>query len=102
MNAGQGGKVEVRGFSFIKELFDRRGLPFPFLFDLKGECTAADLAERLDIPAGMLEAVFINGVAGGLEGIVRPGDRIAFVPHGTPGPYRVVLGFFKGENQKPG
>ncbi|MCL5058934.1 MAG: MoaD/ThiS family protein [Actinobacteria bacterium] len=85
-------KVEVRGFSFIKELFDRRGLPFPVLVDLAEECPALDLARSLDIPGELIEAVFINGVAGGLDGLVRPGDRVAFVPPGTPGPYRVILG----------
>ncbi|MCL6611038.1 MAG: MoaD/ThiS family protein [Peptococcaceae bacterium] len=86
------GRVEVRGFSFIKEIFDRRKLPFPFFVDLAEECTAADLAERLEIPPELIEAVFINGVARRPGDVVRPGDRVAFVPPGTPGPYRVILG----------
>ncbi|MFZ5649505.1 MAG: MoaD/ThiS family protein [Bacillota bacterium] len=97
VESGLRGKVEVRGFSFIKELFDSRGLPFPFFVEIEEECTAAELAERLEIPPHMLEAVFINGVSQGAGGNVRPGDRVAFVPPGTPGPYRVVLGFFKDD-----
>ena len=92
-------KVEIRGFSFIKEIFDRRGLPFPFYLELFAPCPASDLAARLEIPAGMVEAVFINGLARGLEDTVRPGDRVAFVPPGTPGPYRVILGMTGGKNR---
>ncbi|MFZ5641974.1 MAG: MoaD/ThiS family protein [Bacillota bacterium] len=88
-------QVEVRGFSFIKELFDNRGIPFPFFIYLEKECTALELAGRLEIPADMLEAVFINGVAGTPDAMVHPGDRVAFVPPGTPGPYRVILGLVK-------
>ncbi len=84
--------MEVRGFSFIKELFDRKGLPFPFYVDLEEECTAMELAVRLGVPQDGIETVFVNGVAGRTDRIVRPGDRIAFVPPGTPGPYRVILG----------
>jgi len=91
-------KVEVRGFSFIKELLDKRGLPFPFFVDITGECTAGELAEKLNIPRDLIEAVFINGVVQRLSGTVKPGDRVAFIPPGTPGPYRVILGIV-GDNK---
>lgn len=90
-------RVEVRGFSFIKELLDRRGLPFPLYVDLQEECAASDLAERLGIPADGIEAVFINGIACSTDHTVRPADRVAFVPPGTPGPYRVILGIKKAD-----
>lgn len=85
-------KVEVRGFSFIKQMFDRRNIPFPLYVDLAQECTAGELAEKIGIPPEMIEAVFINGVARRAGDTIRPGDRVAFVPPGTPGPYRVILG----------
>ncbi|SFR14552.1 MoaD/ThiS family protein [Desulfoscipio geothermicus] len=90
---GKTGAVEVRGFSFIKEIFDSRGWPFPMSVPLERECTAEELARQLELPLEKLEAVFINGVAGPLKNrSIRPGDRVAFVPPGTPGPYRVILG----------
>lgn len=47
----------------------------------------------------MIEAVFINGKAyQPEEGLVKPGDRVAFIPPGTPGPYRVLLGIKKLPN----
>ncbi|WP_238492549.1 MoaD/ThiS family protein [Desulfotruncus alcoholivorax] len=92
MSSGGGSMVEVRGFSFIKEIFDRRGWPFPVMFELDGACSALELAEKLELPRDKIEGVFINGHAGPLDRTVCPGDRVAFVPPGTPGPYRVILG----------
>lgn len=94
------GEIEVRGFSFIKEIFDRRNWPFPLRVKLEKECTAAELAEKLEIPRDKIEAVFINGVVSKMEGAIKPGDRVAFVPPGTPGPYRVILGMVGGEKEK--
>lgn len=95
------GVVEVRGFSFLKEIFDQRGWPFPMQVPLDGDCTAEELAQRMELPRDKIEGVFINGMAGPLNRTVHPGDRVAFVPPGTPGPYRVILGLVKPpENQK--
>ena len=89
-------QVEIRAFSFLKEIFDQRGWPFPLYYTLDEECPAAELAGALDLPFEKIEAVFINGLAHPFEkAIVKPGDRIAFLPPGTPGPYRVLLGIKK-------
>lgn len=93
-------EIEVRGFSFIKEIFDQRKWPFPLRVNLDGECTAAELAERLEIPRDKIEAVFINGVVNHLDDKIKPGDRVAFVPPGTPGPYRVILGMVGGNKKE--
>ncbi len=88
--------VEIRAFNFLKKVFDERGWPFPYYLKLDRECSAKELAETLELPSDMIEAVFINGKAyQPEEGIVKPGDRVAFIPPGTPGPYRVLLGIKK-------
>lgn len=92
--------VEVRGFSYLKVIFDERGWPFPMQVPLDDPCTGAELAERLELPREKIEAVFINGVAGPLNRTINPGDRVAFVPPGTPGPYRVILGIVNKEDQE--
>ncbi len=93
--------VEVRGFSYLKVIFDQRGWPFPMQVSLDKQCTAAELAVRLELPREKIETVFINGIAGPLERTVNPGDRVGFVPPGTPGPYRVILGLVnQGDKHK--
>lgn len=91
--------VEVRAFSDLKKLFDERGLAQPVKMDINGETTARGLAEKLDIPRDKIEIIFVNGKAQSMDCPVKAGDRVAFVPPGTPGPYRVLLGFMqKKEN----
>ncbi len=85
--------VEVRGFGKIKKIFDERKWPFPLTVDFEGTTTTGELAEKLEIPSDDIEVVFVNGMAQGMDCPVKPGDRLAFVPPGTPGPYRVFLGF---------
>lgn len=54
----------------------------------------ADLAALdLGIPVEEIEAVFRNGRVINIYDQVFPGDRVSFFPQGTPGPYRVFLGF---------
>lgn len=92
--------VEVRGFGDLKKLFDERNWPFPVAVDLQKQTTAEELARKLDIPYDKIEIVFVNGTAQGLDCPVKPGDRVAFVPPGTPGPYRVILGFVQKGNKQ--
>lgn len=99
MGENKDNEIEVRGFSFIKEIFDQRNWPFPLRVSLDEQCTAAELAERLEIPRDKIEAVFVNGLVNQLDSIIKPGDRVAFVPPGTPGPYRVILGIVGNEEK---
>ena len=90
------GEVEVRAFSFLQEIFNQRNWPFPVFFKLDKACSDSELAQMMDLPLDKIEAVFINGKAKPAgDGWVNPGDRVAFVPPGTPGPYRAILGLAK-------
>lgn len=94
-------EVEVRAFSFIKRLFDDRGWPSPLKYRLEQPCSSLELADRLRIPRDLVEAVFINGTVFRPEAaIVKPGDRVAFIPPGTPGPYRLLLGIARPAGDK--
>lgn len=55
-------------------------------------CSALDLARELDLPPELIEAVFVNHTVHGLDYLIQPGDRVAFVPTGIPGPHRFLLG----------
>ena len=57
--------------------------------------SAAEIATRLGLPHDLIEGVFCNHTVYGLDHVIRPGDRIAFVPYGTPGPHRFTLGLYE-------
>jgi hypothetical protein len=53
----------------------------------------------------MIEGVFCNRVVHGIDHVIKPGDRVAFVPKGTPGPHRFFLGLYaagKDSDTPPG
>jgi hypothetical protein len=79
---------------------DEQGLSYTFKkkIDHQGKLTY-DIVKELSIPPEKIEAVFRNGKVINIYDTVMPGDRVAFFPHGTPGPYRVFLGMAK-ENLK--
>ena len=91
--------IEVRAFSFLHKVFDERRWPQPLPVAWPEAAPAARLVEKLKINPREVEAVFINGVARHLEDVINPGDRVALVPPGTPGPYRVLLGFVNAGNE---
>ena len=90
------GEVEIRGFMLLRDIFKERNWPIPYYYKLEQECDSLALANTLKLPLDKIEAVFINGKAYPLgEGLIEPGDRVAFLPPGTPGPYRALLGITK-------
>ncbi|MDD2554575.1 MAG: MoaD/ThiS family protein [Desulfotomaculaceae bacterium] len=94
------GNIEIRCFGKLKKLLDEKKQPFPIIMNLEREIKACDLAARLDISLEDVEIVFVNGKAEALDHPVKPGDRVAFVPPGTPGPYRVILGFMNKDQEE--
>jgi len=72
---------------------DEQELPYAFEkeIDPKGK-VAFDIASELGLPPKEVEGVFINGSVENIYDPLFPGDRVAFLPYGTPGPYRVFLG----------
>ena len=64
--------------------------------ELADEISGIALLEKLDVPAEKVEVLLVNGKAFRPdEATIRSGDRVALLPPGTPGPYRVMLGFKK-------
>ncbi len=85
--------ISIRVFGFLRRYMDEYGLSYAFDKDInpKGE-TAYNIAVELHIPPEEIEAVFVNGSVKNIYDSVFPCDRVAFLPYGTPGPYRVFLG----------
>ena len=53
---------------------------------------AEEIALELGLPLDRIEGVFINHLVYDLDKTVKPGDRVAFIPTGVPGPHRFMLG----------
>jgi molybdopterin converting factor small subunit len=98
----QPGTVTIRLFGFLRYWMKDKGLPDCLEKPIPAAGRSGrGLARDLGLPEERIEAVFRNGVIQRLDEDVFPGDRVAFVPPGTPGPYRVLLGMVRGEG-KPG
>ena len=93
MSEPNGKTIEVRAFGRLAGFFEEKRWPAPLLLDLGEPITGAALAGKLEIPLDEIEVIIVNGFVQALDYSIQPGDRVAFVPWGTPGPYRVLLGF---------
>ena len=65
-------------------------------------CTALELANQLELPMEKVEAVFINHLVHPLSHTINPGDRVAFIPTGVPGPCRLLIGIAPGTSGSRG
>ena len=85
--------ISIRIFGALRIYMDKQGRSYAFEKEVtpKGQ-TAFDIAHESHIPPEKIEAVFCNGRVINIYDRVFPGDRVAFLPYGTPGPYRVFLG----------
>jgi len=91
----QADRVTVRMFGSLHALCREQGRATTLDAGVPAEgMTARALAEQLELPLDMIEGVFCNGHVYGLGHVIRPGDRVGFVPHGTPGPHRFFLGLY--------
>ncbi|MEG6521501.1 MoaD/ThiS family protein [Desulfotomaculum sp. 1211_IL3151] len=89
------GTIELRAFGALQKILSEEGYSFPTKIEIEANTTGYDLIDRLKIDKKQVEAVFINGLVEGLSHPIAPGDRVALLPPGTPGPYRVFLGIIQ-------
>lgn len=91
-----GGTVKVRLFGLLHTLRKEQGLPTRLEVEVpEGGAPASAIAEQLGLPLERIEGVFCNHVVRPLSVVIAPGDEIAFVPQGTPGPHRYFLGLYE-------
>lgn len=88
------GMIELRVFMGLTEIFKERNWPIPMSVNIEDGLTGSELITMLNLPEKQVEIIFINGkVFFPSNACINSGDRVALVPPGTPGPYRVLLGF---------
>jgi len=87
--------VTVKLFGCLHTLRKDEGLPTTVEVEIPSEGREAhEIAEDLDLPLDRIEAVMCNHKTHDLSHVIHPGDTIAFIPRGTPGPHRFTLGIY--------
>ncbi len=82
-----------RAFSFLQAELDKLGVKaLDECMAIEENETVDHLLTRLGIDKSLVEAAFINGRVQPLNIPLQDNDRVALIPPGTPGPYRVLLG----------
>lgn len=87
--------VTVKAIAFLDAHLKELGRPSTAELEVPetGESARA-LAVRMGLPLAGVEGVFHNHSAAGLDATIMRGDRVAFVPPGTPSSHPAFLGPF--------
>ena len=88
-------KVLVQMFGSLHTYRRKQGLSPKVELDVPAEgILAVEIARQLELPLEKIEGVIHNHKVKSLDCAVMPGDKLAFVPRGIPGPYRFMLGIY--------
>lgn len=87
--------AHVRMLAFLHNYRRDRGLPVRLDVEVPADgIVASSLAEEIGLPADLVEGLFHNNRNTDLSTRVMPGDRVAFVPPGTPASHPAFFGRF--------
>lgn len=89
--------ITLNAFSFLREKLEQRGIPYlnaPWVVDDK--MRIVDLIDSLGLEQKEVEAVFLNYTVAPKETELHENDRVALLPPGTPGSFRLLSGL-KGD-----
>ncbi|HCY84142.1 MAG TPA: thiamine biosynthesis protein ThiS [Desulfobacteraceae bacterium] len=93
--------ITFNAFSFLQKTLKEKNIPHKEAqMEIAENATPHTLMDKMGLDKTAVEAVFINGKVAPFDTVINDGDRVAFVPHGTPGPYRVFLGFKNPEKNR--
>ena len=86
--------ITFNAFSFLQKKLKEKHIAYSNVtMTLEKGLRVKDLIRLVQLEPEAVEVAFINGKVGSFDTIIQDGDRIALIPPGTPGPYRVLLGF---------
>ena len=85
--------IIYNAFSFVREKLSKQGLGYLNVsYEVEEGIDAHGLIAKLGLAKSDVEAVFVNHTVVPKHTILQEGDRVALVPPGTPGSYRLILG----------
>ena len=85
--------INFNAFSFARRTLRKRGIECVNVDrELKEGMTVQDFIDELGLDKGAIEAAFVNGTVRPKNTVLHDGDRVALLPPGTPGSYRLILG----------
>ncbi len=85
--------INFNAFSFLRKRLNELNIPsFNYRMEIEKNTTPKQIIYKLGYKESEVEFVFINGKVMPLDTPLKNGDRIALVPPGTPGSYRLILG----------
>ncbi len=91
--------ITFNAYSFLQKKLREKQIAYSDVsMTVKEGTRVKDLISQVKLLPEDVEAVFINGKAVPLDTVIRNNDRVTLVPPGTPGPYRVLLGFKNKES----
>lgn len=86
-------EITFNAFNFVREKLKKQNIPFlNAKVNLPDNYTPKKLMSQYNLDDNDVEFVFINSKVSPKDTTLKDGDRIAFVPPGTPGSYRLLLG----------
>lgn len=89
-------RIILNAFSFLRVKLTERGFSYLNVpLDIEEGMRVKDIIDFLGLEQECVEAVFVNHLVVSKETKLHEGDRIALVPPGTPGSYRLMLGMKK-------
>ncbi|MDD2384759.1 MAG: MoaD/ThiS family protein [Sulfurospirillaceae bacterium] len=90
--------IILNAFSFLREKLTDQGYNYlDAPMSLPENISIGGLIDLMGLKQESVEAVFVNHKVMPKETILHDGDRIALLPPGTPGSYRLMLGIKKIE-----
>lgn len=90
-----GHTVTVRSIAFLDTFCKESGIPSTLEVEVPAAgVPARELAASIGLPTERIEGVFLNHRTRPLGARVMPGDRVAFVPPGTPASHPAFFGAF--------
>jgi sulfur carrier protein ThiS len=93
--------ILFNAFSFLQKRLKAQNRPcVNATLDIAEGTTVDDVIGLMGLSPEDVEAVFVNGLVTATATVLRDGDRVALVPPGSPGPYRVLLGMVSKKKKR--